>query len=96
MWTGERSKRLPSNWAALRKRVLARDGYQCRIRSHVCSFHATEVDHIVAGDNHDLGNLQSVCSDCHKQKTSFEASSASRRKRELKLRPRDRHPGERG
>lgn len=28
-WQGKRRKQLPSNWGAIRKRVLERDGYRC-------------------------------------------------------------------
>ena len=61
----------------MRKRILQRDSYRCRLRYSVCLGDATEVDHIVSKaegarrkwgrhqvDGHD--NLQAICSDCHK------------------------------
>lgn len=60
-----------------------------------CRTVATEVDHIARGDNHDPSNLRAVCSVCHRKKTLAEAQEASRKKREARFRPRERHPGAR-
>lgn len=64
-------------WKRLREQVLRRDGYLCcecarqgRIKP------ASEVDHIVpvarGGDN-SLSNLQSLCHECHREKTRRES-----------------------
>lgn len=87
--TSNRKSRLPSNWFSLRKRVLARDSHKCRL----CGAKATEVDHIIRGDNHDMSNLQSLCADCHKAKSSSEGVSERQRKRMLRQRPKEQHPG---
>ena len=89
----DRSARLPSDWAKRRIRVLRRDGFRCRITGPHCLTLATEVDHIVHGDDHRLGNLQAVCSRCHRAKTQAEAAGAQAAVRERSLRPAEGHPG---
>lgn len=89
-WNTKRAERLPSNWHSVRSRVLSRDGYVCQICHRSV---ATEVDHIVHGDNHDLSNLQGVCSACHRRKTQAEAAEAQRRRLARRYRPVERHPG---
>ena len=91
--SSNRRQRLPKDWPAIRARILKRDGYRCGLLLGGCLTVATEVDHRVRGDNHDESNLQAVCSSCHKKKTLVEAREASRRKRELRFRPSERHPG---
>lgn len=87
-WGGsDRAARLPKDWPSRRRRVLARDGYRCR----KCGGHASEVDHIIPDDDHSLPNLQSLCTPCHKAKTSAEAAAA--RTRYQRRRPVEQHPG---
>lgn len=43
-------------------------GHYC----YLCGDHARAVDHIVAGDNHDISNLAPICDACHAQKTNQE------------------------
>lgn len=77
-WQGStRSRRLPSDWRARRARVLRRDPMcrACHVRP------STEVDHIVAGDDHRQANLQGLCHQCHRAKTSREATEARARRR---------------
>lgn len=84
-----RSKGLPRNWHKIRAWILDRDPY-CMLRMpEVCTYHSTEVDHI--GDNrlHTEDNLQGVCSECHKKKTSAQGHEKKSRKK----RPPDKHPG---
>ena len=59
-------------WAAVRRAVLARDGWRCR-----CGRAGRmEVDHVqplrAGGDPYDLGNLQTLCRSCHIAKTARE------------------------
>lgn len=46
-----------------------------------CNRHATDVDHITAGDNHSIDNLQPLSRACHHAKTTAEtlARTATRR-----------------
>ena len=94
MWsTSDRRQRLPRNWSALRRRVLARDKW-CR----KCGLNlSAEVDHIQPGDNHALDNLAGVCTPCHRRKSSTEGGQASARSRAamaaLRKRPPEPHPG---
>lgn len=70
-------------WAALRKRVLARDHHQCVL----CRRRGTEVDHVVPvaecarkGINpDDLSNLQTLCTECHAKKTRADRLRGVRR-----------------
>ena len=72
-WAGStRRSRLPPDWERRRRAVLARDEL-CNVCRNAIS---TEVDHIEAGDNHDLDNLQGICAPCHQRKTQAEAAAA--------------------
>jgi 5-methylcytosine-specific restriction enzyme A len=87
----DRKLRLPSNWNSLRKKVLVRDNHKCT----KCGYKATQVDHIVPGDNHSLDNLQSLCTQCHGIKSSLEGVMARQRNKSLRQRPSENHPGRR-
>ncbi|MFG3715790.1 HNH endonuclease [Micromonospora sp. NPDC047730] len=95
-WEGsDRRARLPHDWALRRVRVLRRDGYRCRqvfTTGERCGAPGSEVDHVERGDNHDLANLQTLCSYCHARKTAGEAAQA-RRPRPKRARESERHPG---
>ncbi|WP_425546363.1 HNH endonuclease signature motif containing protein [Amycolatopsis minnesotensis] len=60
-----------------------------------CLGRATDVDHVVPGDNHSLDNLRAICAHCHARKSAFEGRSALARMRALRVRPAGRHPGAR-
>lgn len=76
-WQGsDRASRLPKNWATIRNRIFRRDHYLCRLRFPGCTRVATEVDHIIRGDDHRPQNLQSLCSNCHTVKTQLEANAS--------------------
>jgi 5-methylcytosine-specific restriction protein A len=65
-------------WQKLRLQILTRDAYVCVLCRQANRYvPATDVDHIISKarggtDAHD--NLQSLCSECHKAKTSKEDS----------------------
>ncbi len=65
-----------AQWRKVRKVVLVRDDYLCC----VCGRRgATEVDHITPkslGGSDSVDNLQAICSDCHRKKSSQEATRA--------------------
>jgi 5-methylcytosine-specific restriction protein A len=100
-WSGsDRRERLPDNWSAIRRRVLRRDGYQCTARDLTtgvrCAEPATDVDHIVPGDDHRETNLRSLCGWHHRRKSSSEggaARAARRRGFEKKFQRTEGHPG---
>lgn len=71
-----RSSRLPSNWQSIRLAVLRRDRYTCQN----CGAEGNEVDHIEAGDDHSMANLQTLCRSCHATKTHAEGTAARRRR----------------
>lgn len=89
--SSNRSQRLPANWRKIRTHVLYRDDYACQVISPDtgvrCLATANEVDHIIAGDDHSLTNLQAICTWHHKQKTAAEAAAAR-----PKIAPRNRRP----
>lgn len=73
---------------------MARDAGVC----HVCGLDgADQVDHIVAGDNHDVSNLAPCHTDvvpfCHRYKSSAEGHAAQRKIRALGKMPVEAHPG---
>lgn len=95
-WQGStRRQRLPSNWSVLRKRVLTRDGYRCQWTTDlgVCGSYATDVDHVINGDDHSENNLRSLCSYHHRIKSAKEGNGSARRVRVTIRRPRGKHPG---
>lgn len=93
-WAGsDRASRLPSDWPRRRTRVLARDAGICQLGDPGCTVTATEVDHVVHGDDHSLTNLQAVCTRCHAAKSAREGAYARHGNRALRLRPSERHPG---
>jgi hypothetical protein len=58
---------------------------------YFCDATATDVDHIGDPDDHTDGNLRSLCSEHHDQKTSRQGNAARWTHRRQK--PRERHPG---
>jgi 5-methylcytosine-specific restriction protein A len=89
-WDGStRRDRLPEGWEQIRRAVLARDGWRCRIGfADLCVTVATQADHVVAGDDHRLSNLQAACGPCHQRKSSQEGAAA----RPRLYREPERHP----
>lgn len=91
--TSDRRTRLPPNWPHIRARILKRDPW-CR---KCGEYRSAEVDHVNRGDDHSDSNLQGLCVDCHKRKSSNEggvAAGIQRRKlAALRKRPPEPHPG---
>lgn len=57
-----------------------------------CTMRATDVDHIIAGDNHELSNLQALSHACHTAKTTRENTAAKARMRATATREQPPHP----
>lgn len=91
--SSNRRSRLPGNWSALRRQVLRRDQNTCQLKLAGCETKATEVDHIIAGDNHELTNLRAACKKCHQQKSSAEGNQAKAAIRAARFRKKPGHPG---
>lgn len=94
----DRRERLPASWPQIRARVLRRDGQRCTHRHNDvrCEEIATDVDHIVPGDDHREANLRSLCGWHHRAKSSREgavAKAAARRRQDRKFRRTEGHPG---
>jgi len=61
----------PRLWKILRKQVLIRDQWKCRVHLPGCTEAATTVDHIISrmdGGSDDLSNLQAACRRCNLKK----------------------------
>lgn len=73
------------HWRKVRKAVLERDGYRCKVELPGCTGKATQVDHIVpvnaGGAIYDMGNLRAACSRCN-QGRKANRKPASRPSRE--------------
>ncbi len=87
----DRRERLPADWPLRRGVVLMRCGHRCEAEQHVpeCDGVATDVDHVVRGDDHSYSNLQGLSHPCHKAKTAREGVAA----RATTRRPPEAHPG---
>lgn len=91
-WQGStRRARLPKDWPAIRRRILARDAGIC----HVCRQPgADDVDHLRAGDDHSDANLAAIHRrPCHARKSGQEGARASNARRVREKRPAEPHPG---
>lgn len=90
--SSNRKSRLPREWHRLRAIVLRNAHNQCEVMDNGvrCTNRATEVDHIIPGDDHSLGNLRAICSDHHKPKSSAEGNAARKLKYSRRHEP---HPG---
>ena len=81
MWKGGNTTQrgYGHQWRKIRKRALDRDSHLCQscIKDNRYT-PATDVDHIVNkahGGTDELSNLQSLCRQCHKAKTSRKQSN---------------------
>jgi 5-methylcytosine-specific restriction enzyme A len=95
---GSRSARtvpLPSDWPAIRRRILARDGHQCTWTTDGirCIAVATDVDHIGDPNDHSDDNLRSLCGSHHRRRSSSQGARAWHAKRKPRQRPVEQHPG---
>jgi 5-methylcytosine-specific restriction protein A len=72
-----RLSRLPKDWKTIRTQVLERDNHTCT----KCGNRATDVDHVLRGDNHEPTNLTSLCRRCHASKSGREGAAARAEKR---------------
>lgn len=69
-----------AQWQNIKQRVMIRDGFSCQLCGRTGG--SLQVDHIIpleqGGSNND-SNLQVLCVDCHKQKTTDELRERYRR-----------------
>lgn len=83
--SSDRRSRLPVNWSTpggIRDQVFKAKGRRCKLNFvDICTKFATQVDHIVPGDDHRLDNLQPVCGPCHARKSAQEGAAAVRRRK---------------
>jgi hypothetical protein len=96
-WEGsDRRERLPDNWEELRREVFRRCGRRCEWRlpsGARCPRRATDVDHRVPGEDHNLRNLQGLCTEHHAAKSAQEGNRERWDRRQKGLRPPEEHPG---
>jgi 5-methylcytosine-specific restriction protein A len=90
--SSNRKRRLPRDWHRLRAIVLRNANHQCEVieEGKRCPNNATDVDHIIAGDDHSIGNLRAICTQHHKVKSSHEGNAARKQKYSRKS---ELHPG---
>lgn len=93
-----RRDRLPADWPRRRRRIQRRDGGLCQVVEDgvKCLRPASDVDHVLAGDDHSDENLQCICDWHHKSKSSSEGGAALARKRKAvrqSFRRTEAHPG---
>jgi 5-methylcytosine-specific restriction endonuclease McrA len=83
------SQRYGPEWRRARKRQLEADGYRCQLGLDVCTYRATEVDHIdgAANDPHHR-RLRSVCGPCHRKHTAQQGGGARGRRANADPEPR--------
>lgn len=95
--TSDRASRLPANWQGIRQQVKARAHGLCEANTHAdgCTGTGTDADHIHAGDNHNLTNLQWLSEPCHRAKTARETAARNQLNAQLRHRPHEPHPGRR-
>jgi 5-methylcytosine-specific restriction endonuclease McrA len=95
-WAGsDRKGRLPADWGRLRQVVLTRCGLRCEWveDGFRCPSPATDVDHIVPGDDHRPGNLQGLCNPHHLIKTARDTNAKRAETRKLRRLPEEPQPG---
>jgi 5-methylcytosine-specific restriction protein A len=95
-WKGSnRKSRLPADWERLRQVVLKRCGFRCEHldNGYRCNNTATDVDHIISGDDHSLVNLQGLCGPHHLTKTGQEARALQLERKKLLRLPEEKQPG---
>lgn len=83
--TSRRKERLPDDWKKIRLEVFKVKGRRCLVvdEQGQCSRTATDIDHIVAGDDHSIENLRPICSEHHRTKSSQEGWEALRKKKRI-------------
>ncbi len=94
-WVGsDRGSRLPDDWPLRRARVKRRANGRCEwVDEHGrCGEPGTDCDHITAGDDHGMGNLQWLCRWHHARKSALEGVAA-RAPLPPRRRPPEPHPG---
>jgi 5-methylcytosine-specific restriction endonuclease McrA len=74
-----------AKWRKVRKLVLERDRYVCKLRYPKCTFVASHVDHIVpvnaGGALYDLTNLRASCSYCNHYRNGLARGRALKKTR---------------
>lgn len=98
-WTQRRAARLELDGYRCTAPVIVTDEavrsegvFPPDMRVERCTNPATDVDHHVAPDRHDIKDLRSLCDPHHKAKTQAEAMAA-RGVGPTRLRPKRPHPG---
>jgi len=93
--TSDRASRLPHDWPTIRQAVKRRAKGRCEAEVHVrgCNGIGSECDHIKAGDDHSMGNLQWLSTPCHKAKTAADNAALRTARLAMTKRPLEAHPG---
>lgn len=92
----QRRQELPPNWESIRRQVIARDKacvWRDEPSSPPCGRQGHTVDHIAPNGPHTLQNLRLLCKYHNDRRTSLQAVQERARRRGLRRRPTERHPG---
>lgn len=92
----QRRQELPPNWETIRKAVIARDQvcvWRDQDTAPTCGRTGHTVDHINPQGPHTLHNLRYLCKYHNDRRTSLQAVQERARRRALRKRPQERHPG---
>lgn len=76
-----------------RKAALQRDNHQCVKCGNTQHLEVDHILNVARGGTHDLNNLQTLCADCHREKSQEEARQARAMKRARRRLPVAPHPG---
>lgn len=95
-YTSDRRQRLPPDWPRVRAQVRERAHGLCQAKHHArgCDGWGTDCDHIEAGDDHRLANLQWLSGPCHRAKTARETIARNKKNAKLKKHPVEKNPGQ--
>ena len=90
-WSNDhrRMAQLPRDWPKRRQQVIKRDRV-CVL----CGAPGRDVDHIIRGQDHSLGNLRLLCRSCHMKRTGRDGGTAKRQPKRKWDRS-EAHPGRR-
>lgn len=94
-WEGStRKARLPKDWHLRRAAVKRRAGGRCEkvTNGARCTNRGRDCDHIKAGDDHAISNLQWLCPAHHSVKSSREGGQAAGVQRRVRAASRFRKP----
>lgn len=77
----------------LRKTTLRRDGHQCVKCGATQDLEVDHIQNVAQGGTHRLDNLQTLCRECHREKTRKEMRAGHQARASRGKYPKEQHPG---